>query len=190
MKSLEKNPVDRPVSAIQEIQEDNLTRFIYEENGERVGSVCATLIENKKYDISGLFVDPTKRGQGIASSLIKNVNAFLQRENAVGILINMASGDAANVYESNGWRKGEYKSDGEHGGCEFTYDAREKNIDLYPKLGYCYKGFIFNNDKKLKRMLSIGAQKTVPWLFLTEKMNTLLNFITMKMMKLSSKSKI
>lgn len=148
MKSLETSPINRP---IYEIQENNLTRFIYEKDGEKVGSVCATLIGNKKYDISGLFVDPTKRGQGIASGLIKTINTFLQDKKSMGVLVNMALGDASNVYENNGWKKGEYKSDGQHGGYEFTFDAREKSIDAYPKLGYCYKGIIFNKDGKIEK---------------------------------------
>jgi len=106
----------------EEKELENGLRFVCQNSlGEIVGSVTLTRIKEDFYDVGGLYVDPSERGRGISSDLIKMVNIFLDSSRSKGRLINTIRGDAASVYENNGWRKGEYKSDGVYGGYEYTY---------------------------------------------------------------------
>ncbi len=138
-------------SIIPEIQEGNSVRFVCKSDEETAGSICVTLIGDKLYNVSGLFVDPSKRGDGIGSSLVKSVNEFLEREKAKGVLVNMVQGDAGDIYERNGWKKGEYKADKAYGGYEFSYDARLKNSGIFPKLDYCYSGFLIKAGERIRQ---------------------------------------
>lgn len=155
---VENHPEKHP-PVIQEITEDNSTKIICRLNGETAGSVSANLIGPKKYMVTALFVDPSKRNQGIGSLLIKNVNEFLERKKSEGILVNMAK-DAGNIYRNNGWKEGLYKTHGAYGGYEFTYDATEIHVQEYPAIGHAYTGFSIgeNNIKTKRTVIYKGAE--------------------------------
>jgi GNAT superfamily N-acetyltransferase len=108
------------------IRNGDTARFFCKLGIKEVGFISATLVGENTYNIGGLFVDPSKRGQSIASGLVKIVNAFLNKNRSLGKLVNMIQGDAASVYENNGWTKGEFKSHGAYGAYEYTYDGRKK----------------------------------------------------------------
>lgn len=113
------------IPSFSEVLEGNTFRFVCTLGTKEIGSISATLIEENTYTVGGLFIDPSKRGQGISSELLKRLNTFLEKNNSLGRLVNTIKGDAAGVYENNGWQRGEYKSQGAYGGYEYTYDARK-----------------------------------------------------------------
>ena len=108
-----------------EIQNEDATKFVCILGEEEVGHISITATENNTYKIGGLFVAPAKRGSGISSRLVKFVNDFLERNKALGVLVNTIQGDAAKVYENNGWVKKDFKSQGAYGAYEYIYDARK-----------------------------------------------------------------
>ena len=118
--------ISKVEKSFDEIQIGDTTRFICKIDEKEVGVISATLIENNIYNIGGLFVDPSKRSQGIASGLVKLVNVFLEKNKALGKLSNTIHGEAVQVYENNNWVKGSYKSQGAYGAYEYTYDCRKK----------------------------------------------------------------
>lgn len=108
-----------------EINEGKTIRFVCRFGNKEAGAISATLVDEDIYDIGGLFVDPSKRGQGIGSELVRLVNSFLERNNSLGKLANTIQGEAAQVYENNGWAKGAFKSQGAYGAYEYIYDHRK-----------------------------------------------------------------
>ncbi len=121
------NTQNEQIPSFSETIEGNTFRFICTLGTKEIGSISATLIEKNIYTVGGLFVDPSKRGQGISSELLKRLNTFLEKNNSLGKLVNTIKGDAASVYENNGWQKGEYRSQGAYGGYEYTYDGTKLN---------------------------------------------------------------
>ena len=114
--------------SFDEIKDGDTVRFTCRSGNKEIGAISATLMDKNIYNIGGLFVDSSKRGQGIGSSLVKLVNAFLERNNSLGKLANTIQGDAAQVYENNNWVKGNFKSQGAYGAYEYIYDCR-KNLN-------------------------------------------------------------
>lgn len=117
----------QPVFIFNETQEGDDFRFACEQEGVMLAAATATLTGPDLYDIGGIFVDSSRRNQGVGSKLMKQVNNFLIRVKAKGRLINMAQGDAARLYESSGWKKGAYISHGAHGGYEYTFDGLQSS---------------------------------------------------------------
>ena len=115
--------IEKP--SFEEKRNGDTTRFICNLGTKEVGYISATLTDKNIYDIGGLFVDPLYRGKSISSGLVKLVNGFLERNDALGKLINTIKGEAAGVYENNGWKKGQFKSQDAYGGYEYTYDCRK-----------------------------------------------------------------
>lgn len=116
--------------SFQEIQEGNSIRIVCKLGEKEIGAVSLNLLEQNLYDVGGMFVDPSKRGKGISSGLVKLVNSFLERNHSIGKLVNTIQGEASRVYENNGWKKGDYKSQGAYGAYEYTYDGtHEKNTE-------------------------------------------------------------
>ena len=111
------------ILGFSEVKEGNSIRFTCILDEQEVGSISLTPISDGIYTIGGLFVDPKNRGKGISSQLVKTVNEFLDKNHAVGKLVNTIKGDSAIVYENNKWVKGEFKSQGAYGGYEYIYDA-------------------------------------------------------------------
>jgi GNAT superfamily N-acetyltransferase len=133
---------------IHEIREGEDIRFEYKEDESVLGRISLTLRGPKSYDVGGLFVDPAARGRGVGSSILQKVKNFLDVEKAKGTLVNMVQGDAASIYTNNGWTKTEYKSHGAYGGYQYVYDAREQDIDVFPRIGYCYSGVLVAGDER------------------------------------------
>jgi len=106
-----------------ETQEGDTFRFSCEREGKKIAAASATLIGDNLYDIGGVFVDPSRRNEGVGSSLLKQVNEFLRRKKARGRLVNTAQGDSARLYESSGWKRGQHASQGAYGGYEYTFDG-------------------------------------------------------------------
>jgi hypothetical protein len=106
------------------------------------------------------FVDSSERGRGIGRSILQMVNGFLDREKSKGTLINMARGDSEAIYANNGWVKTEFKSQGAYGGYEYVYDTREGEVDTFPRLGYCYKGFrVMGDERQGMNVIFRGSEK-------------------------------
>ena len=120
-----KNLQVEDVPSFSEIKNRDSTVFICSLGTKKVGSISATLVGINTYSVGGFFVDPSQRGHHVGSELLKLVNKFLERNNSLGKLVNTIRGDAAGTYESNGWKKGEFKSQDAYGGYEYTYDARK-----------------------------------------------------------------
>ncbi|MES2023761.1 MAG: GNAT family N-acetyltransferase [Patescibacteria group bacterium] len=119
--------IDKKTPSFSEIKDGNTTKFICSFGSKEVGVVSATLVDKNTYEIGGFFVEPSQRGSGIGSSLVKLVNAFLKKNNSLGKLINTIKGDTAGIYESNNWVQGSFKSHGAYGAYEYIYDGREKS---------------------------------------------------------------
>ncbi len=120
----EKNFVkNEETPSFKEVSYGDITKFVCNLGNNEVGYISATLVSENVYNISGLFVGPSQRGKGISSNLIKLVNSFLDKNHSTGKLINTIQGDAAKLYENNGWKKQEYKSQGAYGGYEYTYNS-------------------------------------------------------------------
>mgnify|MGYP003432475787 CR=1 FL=1 len=126
MNEILKNTTKEELPSIKELRTGEITRFSCTIDSKEVGFVTLTLIDKDVYDISGLFVGPSERGQGISTKLLKSVNNFLEKNNALGKLVNTIKGDTANLYEKNNWVKGDYSSHGAYGAYEYTYDCRKK----------------------------------------------------------------
>jgi GNAT superfamily N-acetyltransferase len=117
---------DEKVPSFSEVKVGDTTRFICVLGTKEAGSITVKLIGQNIYEIAGLFVEPSQRGKGISSGLVKRVNTFLKENNSLGKLVNMIKGEAAQLYENNGWIKGDFKSHGAYGAYEYIYDGRKK----------------------------------------------------------------
>jgi GNAT superfamily N-acetyltransferase len=152
--------IEAGFSNINEIYDGETIRFEYKDGESVVGTISLTPNGPKSYDVSGFFVDPSERGKGIGSMILQIVMHFLNNEKAKGTLINMVHGDSGVIYTNNGWIKTEYKSQGAYGGYEYVYDARERGIDPFPRLGYCYKGFrVVGSEKHDVNIIFRGSEK-------------------------------
>lgn len=109
-------------------EEGDSVHFSLESEGETFGKITATKMSDGIYDVGGLFVNPANRGTGLGSALVRRLNAFLDASNAKARLVNTIRGDAAVVYEQNGWKKGDYKSHGAYGAYEYTYTGKKEVV--------------------------------------------------------------
>ena len=57
------------------------TRFFIEEDGHLVGEVRWRVLPNGDFDVNGTFVNPDRRGEGIAERLVLEVFKKAEAEN-------------------------------------------------------------------------------------------------------------
>ena len=109
-------------------EEGDSIHFSLESGSETLGKITATKTADGVYDVGGLFVNPANRGTGLGSALVLRLNAFLDASGSKARLVNTVQGEAAVIYERNGWKTGAYKSHGGYGAYEYTYTGKKEAV--------------------------------------------------------------
>jgi ribosomal protein S18 acetylase RimI-like enzyme len=113
--SVRENVLSNPHLITREMYETHLCDigkgWLCEVDGKVVGFSVASL---RDASIWALFVKPTHEGRGIARELLQFATVWLFDRGLSSITLSTAEGTrAARFYESQGWKRGELKANGE-----------------------------------------------------------------------------
>lgn len=113
--SVTENVLSDPRKVTPEMYADYLSAsgkgWLCEIDGEAVGFCIAAL---RDASIWALFVRPGYEGRGVGTGLLRLATAWLFSTGASRIILSTEAGTRADrVYESQGWKRGEIKPDGE-----------------------------------------------------------------------------